>query len=158
MFGNAITDGMQVATGTYGYVVSFDLSTLEVQKILQVQMQSAAGVLSDPATAETARAALFALCEDTQTGVDFAFCLDGQVLNIFCRTLAYDYLGTVRMAFWILRNAIDMAAATDTIDVAQDKEELFRLMVLEKMYVNGAGRVPQNIANAINAEKARLGV
>jgi hypothetical protein len=158
MFGNAITDGTQVALGTYGYVVSFDLTAYEVRSIEQIQMQSATNVLSTPSVTPETREELFALCENTQTTKDFGYFLDDSTLFVFCRTAKYAYVGTVRIGWWLKRYSIDMATAAATIDTAQDKEQLLRCLTLEAMYISLDQKTPYDIANTIRIEKTRLGV
>ena len=162
MLGNAIVDGVQSAIGTYGYVVSFDLSSFGVKEIEQVQMQDTAGVLSLPSTSPLTRAQIFELCEDAQgeseSPITFGYFLDNSVLFIFCKTDIYPYIYTNRVAWWIKRFVIDMATTANTIDVAQDKEQLLRNLVLEAMYVNSGSRVPSEIAKTIQSERLRLSI
>jgi hypothetical protein len=159
-FGNPITDGTQVGSaGTYGFVVAFDLTLQEPIDINEVQLQdSSTGVYSDPETEETERAALFALMEDDQTDLDFAWCKEGNILYVYFRTAVYTFVATVRIAVTYTRNAINVDELTDKIDVRQDKENLFDMLVLRNMYVAKGDRVPQDIENKIAAERARLGI
>ena len=126
MIGNSITDGRQSASGTYGYIVSFDLSASEVQSIEQVQMQDINGVLSTPITTPTSRELLFSYMEDDQEEIDFGYFLDSSTLFVFCRTAVYPFESTVYIAWWFKRFGIDMATSSATIDTAQNKEQLLR--------------------------------
>jgi hypothetical protein len=160
MFGNAITDGAVVSTGTYGYIVRFAVGTQEVNSVLAIQMQNAAGtptVLSAVVKAAVDQSILAGYPE-LITCPDLAFCLTGQNLDVFLKTATYPYAATNRLGFWFYRDGLNVALAGDKIDVPQEARELFKLMSLREGYVF-LGKNPQyDIEAMIDEQKQLLGL
>jgi hypothetical protein len=158
MFGTLITSASQVSIGTYGYIVSFDLSINEMAKIVQVQMQNASTLVLSTVSASGASLAALNNYPQLSSCPTFAWAQDGQTLYVFCKTATYPYTSATRVGIWYYRNAADLTAVTDNIDVSQDKEQLFRYLVLDTMYTNMGQRTPQVILQGISVERKRLGI
>ena len=158
-FGNVITDGTQVALGTYGYVAKFNLSSYLLKTMRQVQLQKVSGTptLSLPSTTQDAIDVVYGYPEDLACP-DFAWCQDKNIVHVFCKTSKYPFTSNTRIGFWMFRSAIDMTIASSNTDVASDKKELFRLLVLQAMYVMEGSKVPAGIVNGILLERYRLGI
>jgi hypothetical protein len=157
-FGNPVTNGTKVAEGTYGYVVSFDLSNEEIKTLLQVQMQDATAVeMGEVIDVGTDRAALFEYLEDVDCP-DVAWFQEGVTVFVFLKTATWAYAATNRVAFWFYRDAEDIAALSDTIDVPQAARELLKQTVRKLYYLGKGKRVPYDVEQGIVKERARLGV
>ena len=157
-FGNAITDGVQVSIGQYGYIVSFDLSANLIKQMIQLQMQNTVGpVLSVVSSEDVGNNALNGYPSDVSCP-DFAFAQDGSTVKIFCKTATYPYTAASRVAMWLYRSWIDLATLAATSDVKADKERIYGLIVLREMYLGLGKRVPVEIQNGIGSERESLGI
>jgi hypothetical protein len=161
MFGNVITDGTQVAVGTYGYVVRFDLSAERMKEMIGVTLQLDGDQLSEPdsSPAETL-AALFELCESV-AATGFAWYAAGSTVYVYCKTATYGYTSNVRIAFEFYANAEPITATTDELipeRMPAEAKELVKAFILKKVYEMQNKQVPLAVNNTIAREKAALGV
>lgn len=158
MFGQAITNGALVAPpGTYGYVVGFDLSTLNVATIQQVQMQNGALVYSDPVTSPTSIDDLYASPE-TSSCPDVAFAVQGNFLFVFLKTTVYAFIADNKIGFWFLANATAVDATTDMAKFPKGSKQLLSGLVLQSMYLMQSEPIPFAIDDLVRSEKGRLAI
>ena len=159
MFGNAITDGAVISTGTYGYIVRFSLATQEVNSMLQIQMAQTSGtpVLSDVVTAGVSQAILAGYPE-LATCPDLAFSLTGLNLDVFLKTATYPYVAANRLGFWFYKDGTNVTGSSDKIDVPQEARELFKLMCLREGYVFLGKNPAYDIEAMIDEQKQLLGL
>jgi hypothetical protein len=156
-FGNLITDGTQAVVGTYGYIVTFDLTLQDIRNITQVQLQKNATTLSPAIVDLSTFEELSNYCEDSDCP-DIAFCQTGNIVNIFLKTTTYPYDATVRIAFWFQRNAQNVSATTDYLDIPVESRTLFRALVLENVYLTKELKIPFDVQETIKTERANLGL
>jgi hypothetical protein len=158
-FGNPVTDGERVAIGTYGYVLKFNLKPQEPAAVTRVQLQlSATNALSTPSTTPSTMDTVFSLPSSTQTAVDFAWVATGNTVYVFVRTAVYAFVSTTRIAFWLMRNAMNVVLTSDEVDVPQEARPLLVRMCQELLCLVEGRRVPFEVQDAVRAEKARLGI
>jgi len=154
MFGIAINTGTQVAVGTNGYVASFDLINYEPQRVFQVQAERN-GVLSTPAKDTVSLDKLFGYPENSSPP-DLAFAQSGNIVYVFFNGSKYPFDSTSRVAFWFFRNALNVTTATDKLDIPQEARELFKAIVLDKMFNLLQRPTPFEILETIRLEKEDL--
>ena len=161
MFGNVITNGTQVAVGTYGYVASFDLSGYRVDAMRGVQMQNAnSSVLSELNEEASGQAALMAYAEDVNCP-DFSWCANGSTVFVFCKTATYPYSSASRVAFFFAASPEPITATSDTVipdRMPAEAKDLLKALTLKNMNNLLGKRTSLDLNNTIAAEKARLGV
>lgn len=159
-FGFPITNGTVDAEGTYGYIIGFNLTAYEPRAVSQIQLQETdpANVMSDPVTAISTLAALYAFPEDSICP-DIAFAQQGNIVYIFLKTAVYTFVATVRIAFWYYRNAQNLATTANKLDIPQEAKELFKQLVLKKQaLLTKGGSIPATVTAEITEQKTKLGL
>jgi hypothetical protein len=150
-----ITNGTQVKIGTVGYVVSLDLSAYDISVILGVQVKNAAG-WSSPVTDESAFEVLAGYINNA-LAPDMAFCWMRGNLFVFVKA-AYTYVSTTLVTFWYYRNAQNVTAVSDTVDIPGEMEQLALALILRKVYLDQNTSLPQNIASQIRTQCTNLNI
>ena len=157
-FGNLITSGTQVSSGTNGFIVAFDLSGLDADTVFQVQLQKSGTTTYDPVTAQTPRVTLFGYTNVAIAPPNYAYCQDGQIVYVFCNTGTFAFDTTTRVAFWFYRNAQNVTLTTDKVDVPDDANQLAVGLILRKMYIDLNVTVPRQVIDAIRVQTKVLNV
>lgn len=158
-FGVAITDGVTVAVGTYGSIVRFNILNYEARTVKAVQMQNATPpeVMSAVVAGAETQEALQAYLEDA-SAPDIAYAKAGDILDVFLLTTAWPIAATNRIGMWFTRNAQNLAATTDKMDIPQEAKTLARALGLREAYLLKGKPVPFQIDEEVRSERARLGV
>jgi hypothetical protein len=159
MFGYAVTSGTLVAHGTYGAIVRFNISNLEPRQVTQVQLQLTEGTdrLSLPQPSSVGQATLSAYPEDASCP-DFAWCQNGDMLDVFLKISIYPMNHYTRMGIWFYRNCVNLLSATNKLDVPQESKDMALAMAVKSAYLLKGKNVPAGIDEQINAEQTRLGL
>jgi hypothetical protein len=150
-----ITDGTQVKIGTTGYIVSFDLTSYDMNTILGIQVKNVAG-WADPVIAEVEYDALSGYIDDSLCP-DSAFCWMRNNLFVFVKS-TYTYVSTTLVTFWGYRNAQNVTLVTDDVDIPGELEQLASLLILRKMYMDKNISLPQNIGSQIRTQLTNLNI
>lgn len=160
-FGNLITDGTQVAVGTYGYVASFDYSAERIKQVIGAQLQDvAAEELSGVEASAASRDALMAYAEDANCP-DFAWYAAGSTVFVFCKTSVYPYSSNTRLAIYFYSNPEPVTATSDTLipdRLPAEAKELFKSLCLRQTLTLLGKRIPVELSNKVGYEKERLGL
>ena len=158
-FGIAVTDGIQVSTGTYGYIVRFSLHGQESDSVYQVQMlnELVSPILGDAITSGVNQSSLVSYPMDASCP-DSAWSSSGDNIDIFLKLSAYPYVSTTRAGIWFYRNASNVSATPDYIDVPQEARELFKAYCFDEAYTLKGKRPKFDISEMINSEKTALGL
>ena len=150
-----ITTGTQVKIGTIGYVVALDLSTYDISVMLGVQVKNTAG-WSAAVTAESTYDVLSNFIDDT-LAPDLAYCWMRGSLFVFVKA-AYTYVSTTLVTFWYYRNAQNVTAVGDYVDIPGEMEQLALALILRRVYQDQNTSLPQNIGQQIRIQCANLGI
>lgn len=154
-FGNLVSDGSQIASGTYGAVYAFNLKSVLVKEIKQVQMQDS-GVLSTPSTAPVETSTLFGYPESSSCP-DFAFGQKGNILYLFIKSDVYS--ATSRLGIEFTRNAIPVQTLTGTyLDIPSDARILMYALAKKRCLEQDYKKIDFDTEQQIIAEKTQLGL
>lgn len=159
-FGIAISDGTDVAVGTYGKVVRFNLSAYEVRTVRAIQLQDPSttpDTMGDVVSAGTTPETLQAYPEDA-SAPDAAFAQSGDILDVFVLEATWPVANAPRLGIWFTRNAQNVAVTTDKLDIPQEAKTLARALALREGYILKNKPVPFQIDEEVRAERARLGL
>jgi hypothetical protein len=154
-FGNLISEAVQIAAGTYGAIYAFNLKSLQIFTVKQVQMQDD-NVLSTPSTAGVATSTLFSYPEN-ESCPDFAFAQKGNVLYIFINSDVYSAASRVGMEF--TRNSISFQTLVGRyLDIPACARNLMHAYCKKKLYEMDSKRISFDVEQNIISEKAKLGL
>jgi hypothetical protein len=152
-FGNPITVGTQVAVGTHGYIVGFNLSLRGIREMHSVQL-SLNDTLSTPVKEATSIVALMQLPE-TESCPTLAFARAGTNVFVFVKADDYTFDSDTRISFFFWRNAIKGKLTGSFLDIKDEAYELLKAYTLRTMKADRSKRVGYELEQRItNAKKA----
>lgn len=154
-FGNLVSDGSQVASGTYGAVYAFNLKSVLVREIKQVQMQET-GILSMPSTSPKETSTLFSYPENALCP-DFAFGQKGNILYLFIKNGVYS--ATSRVGIEFSRNSIPIQTLTGTyLDIPSAARNLMYALAKKRCLETDYKKIDFDTEQQIIKEKTNLGL
>jgi hypothetical protein len=159
MFGNPVTDGAQVLIGGVGYVVAFDLSNQNIDKIKAVQLYKSDVPISVGEHTEEAssRNDLFMYTSNT-AAPDVAFYQEGTIVYVFVKDSVFPYVAENRIAFWFTTHASASLNTNSRISVPSSARSLLKAYVKLAIYEDEGGRIPAEIEEDVRKQKAALGL
>ena len=157
MYGTAITVGAEVASGSHGYIVRFNLQANDVQSVTQVQAEATGPVFSDVIQSPVDLATLAGYLA-LASPPDIAWSFSGGNLDVFLKTSKFPFESTTALAIWWMKNALNVALVTEYLDVPDPARELARLMALFEAYSATGKRPKYNIEQLIDAQKVLIGL
>lgn len=154
-FGSPITDGTAIATGTYGYITSFNLSTQEIDELtgLQVYLSPAYSSIATPVEISV----LFAYPEASGCP-NLAVAQSGINVFVFCKTSIYPNTASTRVAFFFKKRATTVTAVSDLLDIPNEARNLFFNYCMEQAQIINEVTPDRNIRQNINNEIEKLGL
>jgi hypothetical protein len=153
-FGNLITSGTLIATGTYGKLVSFDLSSNRIRALASVQLLKS-GILS-PVTFPVAANSILEYTEDPSCPA-VACALDGTTVYVFIKSAgSWDFDITTSIAFTYYEFPQKASVVSAALNVDPKARGLLKALMLRNLY--DGDRVPFSISQAVIREKKLLGL
>lgn len=156
-FGNPITEGELIDEGTYGQIISFDLSPQYLDTILQLQLQKTGGMMSDVITTPSTWEDMCGYLED-ENCPDIAYCQNGSVVSVLLNKTEYPFVATNRIGFWYYSWEKDVTSLSEEFEMPGESRDLLSGIMLKRMYEGMNRRVPMEIDNKVLIEKAKLGL
>ncbi|HMD14794.1 MAG TPA: hypothetical protein VKI62_09230 [Bacteroidota bacterium] len=158
----SINTGTEVATGTEGYIVGFDMKANRMQKVTQIMVQRN-GVNSVPVIAQTNMNALYGYLENPSCPI-LAFAVMNTSLYIFVNSVAtnmnlpYPFDGSTLILIEYYRNSIPCLNLTDSEDIPDDAKELFNAQALIDMKKSQGLVVEMDESERLRKAKYDLGL
>ncbi len=132
-FGNPVTDGTYIISGSVGYIVSFDLSGYEFFLMTQIQAQNLSlQETGNPVVEESTEDELYSYINSIEAP-GLAYAVDGQEVQIFLKTSIWPYDITTRLAFWFYRNTKSVRLLTDFLDIPENERNLLKQLILKTL-------------------------
>ena len=153
-FGNLISDGTEIAAGTYGKIFAFDLKSVLVRDVKQVVMWDT-DVMSAPATSPVTMAVMYGYLQ-SESAPDFAYCQSGNFLYVFIKAAVYTEAS--RIGFEFTRNSINPVAVNSKLDVPQPAKALLVYLATKRLAEEDSQRIKFDLEQDIVREKSKLGL
>ena len=164
-YGTSVSDASAslLGTGTDGYIVRFNLTSVEPRTITQVQaFDGGTGAFSDVIATESSLADLYDYLNDAAPAVDIAFAQKDEYVDVFLKESTFPYTANTRVGLFYQVNAANLTDITDAnqfLDIPQEARILAEAKALEQAYKLKATKpTPQNIQVEITSEMERLGL
>lgn len=158
--GVIVTDGQQIASDAYGYVVWFHVLDSDIATVYQVQAsRNTMGnmTLSSPVVTPTDEGTLYSYCSNADCP-NLAFYQRDRELYVFLKSSAYAFDSDSGVGFWYFRNTLEVAELTDLMDIPEESRLLLTLTVVKKLHELKNVRTPYQLDNRISVEKRKLGL
>jgi len=160
MFGNPITDGVQLINGPYGDVVAFDLTVQNLKELNGVDLVDLVTNDSLQLASPSTKAEVFSMPFSSTNLTDAAYYREGPMVYVFVRIATYEYDANTRIAFWYSANPDRVTTLTGTVmPLPAQYKQLALAMIARNLIPDDPGLRPGFVLDeAVRSEKAKVGL
>jgi hypothetical protein len=155
LFGSTVTQLVQHAVGTYGYILKIDTSVLLAESISSVVAQASAIETPAPVSGSTIIATLYSYLEDVNCP-DLAYNASNSECSIFFKTSEFPFVDDTRYALFGKRKSQNCSNDNDYLDCPDRDLHLLIAYCLELSYAISKGGVPKWVTDKIKTEEKRV--